>query len=218
MHTKLNKMPKNWPLPRKGKKYVALAKHNQYESMPVAVILRDILKIAKTMKEAKKICMQGFVQVNKVARKDPLFPVLPRDILTLTKTNQNFILVENKKRLSLMEISEKDSKTKVYKIQNKICLSKKTFQVNLEGGLNLISNSKFNCGDSMLIDLAEKKELKIIPLEKGSKILVVSGKHIGEQGKIINMVRLGEKNCFEIELQEGGKQICLPKQNLLAIQ
>ena len=78
-------------------------------------------------------------------------------------------------------------------------------------------NKEFSCGDSVLLEFGKKGVAKIIPLKEGSKIEVIRGKHIGEEGKIVAKKKEGDKEIFEIKLEEG-KIVALDKKFLLAIE
>ena len=61
MHLKRQEMQKEWPLSRKGNKYV---KKTGKGTVPLIVIMRDMLKIARTKKEIKKIIHEKKVKIN----------------------------------------------------------------------------------------------------------------------------------------------------------
>ena len=65
MHFKRKTIGKFWPIARKGTKYVAVPDHNQYESLPLVVVIRDMLKLVRTTKELKKLLEDGFLDVRK---------------------------------------------------------------------------------------------------------------------------------------------------------
>ena len=55
MHLKRQEAPKNWPVFRKGTKYVVRSEFDIQKGIPILIILRDMLKIAQNRKEAKRI-------------------------------------------------------------------------------------------------------------------------------------------------------------------
>ncbi len=217
MHKKISEMPKEWPLPRKGRKYIAIASHNPKTGIPIVFALRDILKIARTRREVRKICLEGKVIVNGKSRKDIAFPIQLKDVLQLKDSGKNYVLMLKNNKLELKEISQKDSNRKIVKIRGKVLLSKDKIQVNLQDGNNFLFNKEFSCGDSAVLDLKENKISSIIPLKKGSSVEVIGGKHIGLKGKVINEVKEGEKIVFELKLEEKGN-VLLGKRFLLAIE
>jgi small subunit ribosomal protein S4e len=64
MHLKRNQASKRWPIPRKGTKYVAVPLHNKHNSIPIVIVLRDLLKIGKSKKEIKKILLENKIKIN----------------------------------------------------------------------------------------------------------------------------------------------------------
>ena len=50
-HLKRQNIPKNWPVPKKGSTFIVRASS---KGIPVLVLLRDVLKIARTRKEIKR--------------------------------------------------------------------------------------------------------------------------------------------------------------------
>ena len=50
-HLKRQNAPKNWPIPRKGTTFVV---KNNSKGIPILVVLRDLMKAAKSKKEVKK--------------------------------------------------------------------------------------------------------------------------------------------------------------------
>ena len=206
MHFKRKTIGKFWPIPRKGTKYVAVPDHNQYEALPLVVVMRDILKIVRTTKELKKLLYEKQVQVNHKLIRETNYPIALFDILSLPciKKNYKAILSENKK-IVLEEVSDKEAGLKVYKIMNKKVLGDKKIQLNLMHGRNIISKEKANTGDSIVFDLKENKISKIIPMEKGRNVFVAKGKHAGISGKINEIVERGGKKIAKITFSEASK-------------
>ena len=83
-------------------------------------------------------------------------------------------------------------------------------------GWNIISKEKISPGDSVVINLEDKKILKIIPLEKDRKAVVVKGKHIGNQGKIEDIIERGGKKIAKISSE--GKKINVWVKNIILIE
>ena len=75
-HLKRLDMPKTWQIKRKGIAYVARPKpgpHNFKLGLPLTVMLRDIMKIAKTKRDVKNILNNNEVLVDGVRRKEGNF-------------------------------------------------------------------------------------------------------------------------------------------------
>ncbi|MEM4181677.1 MAG: S4 domain-containing protein [Candidatus Pacearchaeota archaeon] len=210
MHKKRSQMSSEIPLPRKGTKYISKASHFSNKKMPLIFILRDIMGVAKTKHEARKICLEGNVKVNGKIRKDIKFPIGSRDIVTIM--NKIYKVELEKKRYILKEVKEENKR--ILKVIGKRILKGKKIQANLEDGTNILTNEKFNVGDSFAVSIPENKIIKIIPLKEGSKVEIISGKYTGSSGKVI---KVDEKNKFRIKLNEGA-EVFIAKENLLAIE
>lgn len=176
-------MPKSWPTKKKGIKFIARPRpgpHKLKESITISVLLKDILNLAKTSKEVKRILNSSSFLVDNKVRKDPRFPLGIMDVITIGKDNYRLIL--NKKgKFELLKI--KDAQSKISKIIGKKVLSKNKTQINLYDGKNIIvEKDSYKPGDSIIISKKEiKKHLK---LEKGAMVYITGGKHIGQIGKL----------------------------------
>ncbi len=217
MHNKISKMPKEWPLARKGKKYIVVSSHESSRSIPIVFAVRDMLKIAKTRREVKNICLEKQVKINGKIRTDEAFPLQPRDILTLEKIGKNYVLLQKGKKFIIEEVTGSASKTKIVKILNRKILAKDKIQANLQGGENIILKDSFSCGDSLVMDLDKNKVLKIIPLKKDTRVEVIRGKHISSLGKIVGIKEEGKKHSYEIKLEDG-RNVFLDRKTILAIE
>jgi ribosomal protein S4E len=80
-------------------------------------------------------------------------------------------------------------------------LAGKKIQLNLSSGKNIISNEKIETGNFVLIK--DNKISKVIELQKGIEVLVVSGKHTGKSGKIVSITKIGEDKIAELSTKEG---------------
>lgn len=217
MHLKRNKIPKFWPIPRKGTKYLALANHNQKESIPLLIVLRDILKLVRNKKELKKVLNEGQIKVNQKKIQETNFPLGLFDIIHISTTKKNYqINLSKNKKISLKEIFDKEAETKIFKVENKKILRKNQIQLNLMGGKNIISTKKILVGESIVLELKNNKIVEIIPFKEGEKVLVIKGKHQGYFGKISKIKQLGNKKIAEIIFN--GTTINVWNKNLIMIK
>ena len=91
--------------------------HAIEDSLPLLVIIRDILGLADNSREAKRIINTGNVLIDGRAVKDYKFPVGFMDVLTIPKTEENYrILLDTKGRLTLHPISAEDATYKLERI------------------------------------------------------------------------------------------------------
>ena len=216
-HIKKTQMPKSWPVPRKGrgKRYVAVPSHATGKGISLLFLLRDVLKLVKTRKEARHMTLNGMVKVNNKVRKDENFPVQVFDSVNLDRAKLNYRLDIVNKKFSLAEISAKDAETKIVKIAGKKVLGKDKIQMNLDDGENIITKEKFSVGDSVLLNTKENKIVKILPLKEGAGVEVIIGKHAGEKGKLEGFDELARGRTYKIKLED--KIVSLPYRTILVI-
>jgi len=216
-HIKKTQMPRSWPVPRKGKgkRFVAVPSHGTNKGISLLFVLRDILKIAQTRKEARYMTLNGMVKVNNRVRHDENFPVQVFDIVNLEKAKLNYKLEIVNKKFKLVEVKGKDADSKIVKIKGKKVLGKDKIQMNLDDGQNFITKEKFSVGDSVLLNTKDDKIVKILPLKEGATVEVVVGKHAGEKGKLEGFMELARGRTYKIKLED--KTVALPYKTILVI-
>ena len=178
MHLKRQRAATKLPIPRKGTAFIARALSHTENSVPVVIAVRDMLKLARTAGEVKKMIKEKLLKINGLPVKDyresiNLFNLFEADknyILTLLPTGK-FIFEESKDNLRLC------------KVINKKLLKNNTVQINLHDGSNLISKDKISVGDSIYLDLQGKIK-KHVKLEEGRWAIIIFGKYTGLKGKI----------------------------------
>ena len=217
MHLKRKIAPKNWPIHKKGTKYVVRPSSSLGSGVPLLIILRDILKVAQTRKEVKKIIHVKQVLLNNRPVVDEKINVALFDTLTIIPSKKYYVLsLSNSGKFETKEISEKDTNHKIAKIMDKKILKGKKVQLNLSDGRNFISDVKCNVNDSVLINLKGKKIEKCVPLKEKSKVFVFAGKHAGKEGLIKS---IDEKNkVAEIYSENDKKTINVLIKQLIAIE
>ena len=204
MHLKRQKVPKNWPIERKGTAYIVRPNANMSNGMPILIILRDMLKLAQNRKEVKRIIHSKNLLLNGSLVKDEKNSVSLFDALTIVPSNENYRLsLSEKGKFQIKKINAGEEIHKIAKIVNKKVLKGKKVQLNLSDGRNFLSDIKCNVNDSVLIDLKKKKIEKCLPLKEKGDVLVFAGKHAGKKASInkIDPVRK------MVELTFGDKKI-----------
>ncbi len=184
-HLKRHAIPKSWPIQRKGTAFVVKPNLGFSDSLPVLIILRDLLKVAQNRKEVKKMIHMKNILHNGKEVRDEKQGVLLFDVITLVPSKKNYRLtVLKNEKLNMEEIKENEATTKIAKIIDKKMLKGKKIQLNLSDGRNFLSDIKCKVDDSILINLKNKKIEKCLPLAENSEVMVFAGKHSGEKGKI----------------------------------
>lgn len=199
-HLKRQVIPKNWPIPRKGTKFIV---KTSSKGIPVLILLRDILKIARTRREVKKAISNKHILVCGKIVKDDKKSVELFDTLTIVPSKKSYkLILSDKRKYSLKEIKDSEKDSKISKIINKKILKGKKVQINFLDGRNYLSELKCSVGDSILINFKKNQLEKCLPLKEKSNIFIIGGKHAGKQGTIqkINKelksseVKIGDEN------------------------
>lgn len=211
-------MPKSWPLARKNTRgiYIIKPKASLEKSISLVVILRDLLKMAKVRKEIKKIVNAGDIQINCKKINDERLPVQLFDVISIQKIKKYYMLSLTKNgKLSVIEINESESHKKVCKIIGKTALGGKKIQLNLDDGRNFFSNEgKVN--DSVLIDLKQKKILKVMPVKEKANVKITNGKMAGHDGVISKIEGIGKKRIIHVNF--GKKIVKTAIENLMVVE
>ncbi len=172
-------------MPKKVKKWAVSPRpgpHKKFESIPLQVIVRDILKVADTGTEARGIIKKGEILVDGKKRKDHAYPAGLFDVIVIPALKQVYRIVPIAKGLGLVKIPDGESNVKICKIKNKTVVRKGKVQLNLHDGRNILVDNKYKVGDSILIELPTNKINAHIPLSKNSIGVIYSGKNSGKVG------------------------------------
>lgn len=190
-HLKRLAAPRAWRIPRKEKKWTvktAPGPHRIEKSIPLLLVLRDLLNHARTSREARKIINGGKVMVDKKVREDYKFPVGLMDVLEIPESKERWIVLFDKHgKIKLNKLTIKRAKNKLCKLLNKTIVKGGKVQLNLHDGRNILIDPKddiYKTKDSLLIDLKKKSIVGHVPFKEGSKALVTGGKHISKIAEI----------------------------------
>lgn len=201
-HIKRQAAPVTWPIERKGNKFVVTPLGPIKEGIPVLILLRDILKIAENKKEVKRAIKNQKVLLNKSKIKDVRNTAKLFDVISMPSSKKYYrVILTHNGKFALEEIKEKESNTKITKVTGKTMLKGKKIQLNLHDGRNIFQKIKCKTGDSVLVNLKDKKIEDTLKLEKGSEIRVFAGKHAGKKGKIQEIDE--ENQIVNIKTEEG---------------
>lgn len=176
--------PKFWKIRKKESRLIVSPRpgpHKKFESIPLLIVLRDLLKLCENSSEAKKIINSGEILVDGKKRKDYGYSVGLMDAISIPKLNKCFRVVPTENGLELIEITKKESEVKICRIKNKKTLRGGKVQLNLnDGRCILLDKDVYKTGDSLLIELPNQKIDKHLSLEKGVLGLIIKGKNSGK--------------------------------------
>lgn len=202
-HQKRLSVPKSWKIGRKGYKWISTTRpgpHSQARSLPLGIIIRDILKLVDNSREGKRILSEGKVLVDGTPRKDLRFPVGLFDVITLPLINESYRMVQDEKgRLVLHKLNETNV-NKLCRIDDKVTLKGGKVQLNLSDGTNILGSNEYGTKDSLILSVPDKQVVKHLQFKVGNLAMVVGGQHSGEIGKIkeIKEVKSSRHNTVTI--------------------
>ena len=191
-------IPSFWKVARKENKWVVAPRpgpHKKFESVPLQVLLRDVLKIDDKGKDVRTIIKKGEIIVDGRKRKDHAYPVGLFDIVSIPALDKNYRAVPSKKTMSFIEIPKSEAKVKICRIQGKTIITGGKVQLNLHDGKNIIvEKDDYKTGDSLLMEVPSLKIVEHIKLEKGAIGMVSRGKDSGSIGKVKEIIVTATKD------------------------
>jgi small subunit ribosomal protein S4e len=165
--------------------------HAKKYSTPLGVLVRDVIKIAETLREVRKILAGRMCEVDGRVRTDEKFPVGLMDVISFPKAGKHYrMMVDGKGRLVPREITKEESASKIVRVVKKHTIPGGKLSVMFHDGKNMLSDNHLRVGDSVVISLPVAKLKTHLKREKGAKCLVVEGKHAG---KIVKLKELIER-------------------------
>jgi small subunit ribosomal protein S4e len=203
IHLKRIASPATWPIKRKEATWITKpsGSHSYDLGMSINVVFKELLKLVKTTSETKTVLNNKTVTINGNSVKDVKRTFGFLDILSIKETKENYTLVLNKlKKLEPVKIDAKDASTKLSKVVGKTYLKNKKIQINLHDGINVnVDKDEYKVGDSVILNLADKKIKTVIPLKEKCLIYLTSGKHTGSTGTVEKV----EKEHIVCKIEEG---------------
>lgn len=184
-HTKRIAAPSAIPLHNK-KEQVWIANtspgpHPKKKSMPLVVLLREVLKVADTSSEVKAILNDRKVLVDGVARTDHKFPVGFMDIVSMPVADAYYRIGVNRGKLVPEKIEKDETGVKLLKVTGKRVLKGNKISLSFHDGKNLLADNNVKVGDTIEFDLKGKKLAKLHTFGKGAKCIITDGKHSGAE-------------------------------------
>jgi len=206
--------PDFWRISKKEYEYVAKpipGPHPGDNCFTIIYFLRDLLKVARSAVEVKKILNNGGVLVDGKARKDMHFPLGLMDIVEIPAIGKTFRMMPDAMyNLKPVEVT-KDKEYKLCKIINKKSMVGGHIQLNLHDGRSIIIKVKdpakpkedvYKTNDVVQIDLKSGKIADHIKFEKGKLAIVHAGINNGRKGKITKITSIIKNDVATLD--EGG--------------
>jgi small subunit ribosomal protein S4e len=204
-HLKRKPAPKLWPIHRKETVWTVMPKpgpHSLSSSLPLVLIVRDMLKFAKTSKEARNILSQKKIMVNGKVRRDERFLVGLMDVISIVDAKKSYRVLPSRKGLFLHPIDSGEAAFKLCRIENKTSVKDGHVHLNLHEGSSFliqVSNSQnpeediYHTLDVLKLSVPDRELLEHMKLTVGAPAIVIGGKNMGKYGKVITIEKKPSK-------------------------
>ena len=148
--------------------------------MALGVVLRDVLGVAQSMREAKRALATRRILVDGRVTTDMRRGVGVMDVLTVGDDHYRCILDGNGK-LRYVPISAKDAGVKLCRVDGKTTIKGGITHPNLHDGRNMLVDdaNKYNTMDTLVLEVGSQKVKKHHKFESGVNCYLIGGSHIG---------------------------------------
>ena len=209
-------VPKAVPITNK-KEYTWIKKpiagpHSRDKCMALGVLLRDILKVASSIREVRRILTQRKVLVDGKVRTEEKFPVGIMDVISLPDAKKHYrLVIDWKARLIPVEIDEKEIGTKILKVTKKHTAPKGKITLTFHDGKTMYGDNHVKVGDSIVSKLPKPELVSHMKLESGARCLVNEGKHAGKVIKLREILKRkgGKRPEVMVEGEDGNFETVL---------
>jgi len=206
-HMKTFNAPKFYKVSAKSRPWIVKplpGPHKKDQSIPLAVLLRDVLKMCDSLKDAKKILNSGEVFVDGKVRKEYKFGVGLMDVISVKSIGKNYRVVMGASGLKIIEIPKSEANLKLCRINRKTLVKGKKIQLGTHDGRTILGSKDHKTGDSLLIELPSQKIVEHLKMEKGNIGLITGGENTGKLVKIkaVKRTRSREPNKVTCELED----------------
>jgi len=181
--------PKTWMLDKLSGVFAprpSTGPHKLRESLPLIILMRNRLKYALTGREVRLILRQRLVKVDAKIRTDSTFPAGFQDVISISKTGENFrLLYDTRGRFAILPISAEEAKYKLCKIKKRWLGAKGVPYINTHDGRTIrYPDPAFDANDSIKLNLETGKIVDHVKFEVGNLCMITGGRNLGRVGVI----------------------------------
>ena len=213
--------PLFWGIHRKNKRFVITVmpgSHPKNRSIPTAILLRDVLNVVTTLREAKSVIYNGKVIVDGIIRKSLHHSIGLMDVVELQGVSDVYRLVPTRGHtLQPIKIETDEKSKKLVKVTSKTTIKGKKTQLGFHDGRTIIAENDVNVGDSCLIQIPEQKIIDVIKLEKDSLVIVTRGINTGQVGHVNSINKATFTLSKRINLTIDKKKFEMPADLVIAV-
>ncbi|MCD6244505.1 MAG: 30S ribosomal protein S4e [Candidatus Korarchaeota archaeon] len=206
-HLKRLAAPGYWPVAKREKVWVVKPRpgpHPLDRGFPLLLVVRDILGLATTAREAKRIIFMKKIWVDGKPRYDYKFQVGLMDVISIPDMGKHYRVVPDPyKLLKLVEIPEEESSSKIVKVTGKRTVRGGKIQISSHDARNFLLDpdselaKSIRVGYSLLIEVPSQEIKEVLPFELGTIGAMVRGRMAGHIGRIKEIAEFIELQDLE---------------------
>ena len=218
-HLKRLAAPRSWPLKRKVNIWTTKQRpgsHSVVESVPAAVMLRDIIKICDTSREAKRIVANRDLLVDGKAVRSIKAPVGLMDVVAIPAMDLYYrVALSDKGKIAVVPITKDEASWKLSMIENKTKVAGGKIQLNFHDGRNIVLDAnKYKTGDVLKISVPDQKIEDAFELKAGATVLIFRGKHAGQTAVVSEYIVTKDASENVVRFTDGSETV---KSNVFVI-
>ncbi len=192
--------PAFWPILRKKYKWTVKPRpgpHPMERSLPLLILVRNVLGYAETAREARRLIAEGHFKVDGKVRKDYKYPVGFMDVIEVVDTGEAYRFIPYPvKFFALHPVSGEEKNLKPLRIENKTTVRGGHIQLNLYDGRNILVRvkdprnpveDKYKTMDTLLVKVPEQEVTGHIPFKEGNIVMIIGGRNVGRVGRLVEI-------------------------------
>jgi len=189
LKAKRSAAPAFWQISRKDKRFVVRTSpgpHPKNYSYPLLVVLRDILGLARTRREALSVLNEGKVSVDGRVVKAESFPIGLMDVIDFPDVGRSYRMVPRFGRLVPVEIGSHEKGLKLCYVKSKQTIDGSKISYGLHDGRIIFPEAEVDIkpGDSCIIKIPSQEFQANFRLTKESLALLIRGEKSGEVASV----------------------------------
>lgn len=162
--------------------------HRKFEGVSAGVFLRDVIRRAGTIHEAKKILHTGGFLVDGKKITGIKFPIGLMDIVSEPSMKKTYRMSLSGPNLVQKEVSGAAASRKYLRVAKKHTVKGGKTNITFHDGRNYLGDNQIKTGDTCIFSVPAFKMEKHLKLAPGARCLVVDGKHRGEVAKLEKII------------------------------
>ncbi|MBI5393059.1 hypothetical protein HZA96_04260 [Candidatus Woesearchaeota archaeon] len=193
-HIKRLTAPVTWNLKRNDGKYIVCpfpSGHKQALSLPLLLLLRDVMKVGRTSAEVREILHTQKVTVDNKRVDELKYGVGLFDVVGIEALKKYYrVVLANDGVLTAVEIPETEKAIKPLMVVAKNMIAKGKLQITLLDGTCALLQQKDDinkticAGDTVVYNYVDKKISDVFKCDVGNYVCIIDGRNIGAYGAI----------------------------------